>query len=100
MVERAALIEKSPHTAAFLKTNGMSAREFVLIPMTAVTAAIAAAAQDAKGKPPAFVNPANIQFVRDHRAELKKLENDKAPNPKDSDERDSEEKDSNEKEKN
>jgi hypothetical protein len=100
MVERAALIEKSPHAAAFLKTNGMSAREFVLIPMTAVTAAIAASAQDAKGKPPAFVNPANIQFVRDHRAELKKLENDKASNPKDSDERDSEEKDSNEKEKN
>jgi hypothetical protein len=85
MVERAALIEKSPHTAAFLKANGMSAREFVLIPMTAVTAAIAASAQDAKSKPPAFVNPANIQFVRDHRAELKKLENDKHSNDKDSD---------------
>jgi hypothetical protein len=85
MVERAALIEKSPRTAAFLKANGMSAREFVLIPMTAVTAAIAASAQDANGKPPAFVNPANIQFVRDHRAELKKLENDKHSNDKDSD---------------
>ena len=85
MVERAALIEKSPHTVAFLKANGMTAREFVLIPMTAVTAAIAAAAQDANGKPPAFVNPANIQFVREHRAELKKLENDKDSNEKDSD---------------
>ena len=42
--------------------------------MTVVTAGIATAAQDAKGKPPAFVNPANIQFVRDHRAELEKLE--------------------------
>ena len=31
-------------------------------------------AQDAKGKPPAFVNPANIQFVREHRSELEKLQ--------------------------
>jgi hypothetical protein len=73
-VEKAALIEKSPRTAAFLKVNGITAREFVLIPMTVVTAGIAVAALDAKGKPPAFVNPVNIQFVRDHRTELEKLE--------------------------
>jgi hypothetical protein len=73
-VGKAALIDKSPRTAAILKSQGLSAREFVLIPMTALTAALAAAAQDAKAGPPAFVNPANIQFVRDHRAELKKLE--------------------------
>ena len=71
---KVALIEKSPHTAAFLKANGITAREFVLLPITVVTAAIAAAAQDAKTKPPAFVNPLNVQFVRDHRAELGKLE--------------------------
>lgn len=73
-LEKADLIEKSPHTAAVLKANGVTAREFVLIPVTVVTAAIAAAALDAKAKPPAFVNPVNIQFVRDHRAELGKLE--------------------------
>jgi hypothetical protein len=92
-VEKAALIEKSPRTAAFLKASGITAREFVLIPMTGVTAGIASAAQDAKRKPPAFVNPVNIQFVRDHRAELKKLEHSRSG---DSDDRDSKE-DSNEK---
>lgn len=74
LMEKAKLIDKSPHTAAFLKANGMTAREFVLIPMTVVTAGMATAAQDLKGKPPAFVNPVNMQFVRDHRAELEKLE--------------------------
>ena len=73
-VEKAALIDNAPHTAAWLRSSGMSAREFVLIPMTALTAGLASAAQDAKGKPPAFVNPSNIQFVRDHRSELRKLE--------------------------
>lgn len=73
-VEKAALIEKSPHTAAFLKANGMIARDFVLIPMTVITAGIALSGQDGKGKPPAFVNPANIQFVREHRGELEKLD--------------------------
>ena len=91
-IEKAALIEKSPHTAAFLKANGMTARDFVLIPMTVLTAGIAVSAQDAKGKPPAFVNPANIQFVRDHRSELEKLQlfgasdsNEQETNDKDND---------------
>ena len=79
-VEKAALIEKSPRTAAFLKTSGMTAREFALIPMIGVTAGIASAAQEATHKPPAFVNPVNIQFVRDHRAELKKLERSRSGN--------------------
>jgi hypothetical protein len=84
-IEKAALIEKSPHTAVLLKANGITAREFVLIPMTVVTAGIAAAALDAKGKPPAFVNPVNIQFVRDHRAELGKLELSGSGNSRDGD---------------
>lgn len=84
-VEKAALIEKSPHTAVFLKANGVTAREFILIPMTVVTAGIAVAALDAKGKPPAFVNPVNIQFVRDHRAELEKLEVSGSSNSRDGD---------------
>lgn len=72
-VEKAALVEKSPHLAAFLKSNGTTARDFIFTPTTAFTAALAIAAEDAKGKPPAFVNPANIKFVRDHKAELEKL---------------------------
>jgi hypothetical protein len=84
-VEKAALIEKSPHTAAFLKANGMTARDFVMIPMTVITAGIGLSAQDAKGKSPAFVNPANIQFVRDHKSELEKLQLFGASNTKEQD---------------
>jgi hypothetical protein len=66
-------MEKSAKIAAFLKSNGMTARDFVFIPMTAFTAAMAIAAEDAKKQPPAFINPANIKFVRDHKDELEKL---------------------------
>ncbi len=72
-VQKAEMMEKSPHVAAFLKSNGMTARDFVFVPMTAFTAALAIAAEDAKKQPPAFVNPANIKFVRDHKGELEKL---------------------------
>lgn len=72
-IDKAALMEKAPRTASFLRSHGMTAREFVLIPMTVVTASVAMAAEDMKGKPPAFVNPANIKFVREHRAEIEKL---------------------------
>jgi hypothetical protein len=71
-VNKAALLEKSPHLSAFLKTNGITAKEFIFTPMTVLTAALATAAQDLKAQPPDFVNPANIQFVRDHKVELEK----------------------------
>jgi hypothetical protein len=71
-VSQAAMIDKSPHLSAFLKANGMTAKEFIFTPMTVLTAALATAAQDMKAQAPDFVNPANIQFVRDHRAELEK----------------------------
>jgi hypothetical protein len=72
-VQKAHMMEKSAKIAAFLKSNGMTARDFVFIPMTAFTAAMAIAAEDAKKQPPAFINPANIKFVRDHKDELEKL---------------------------
>jgi hypothetical protein len=72
-LEKAAMMEKSPKIAAFLKSNNYTARDFVLTPMTVLTASMAVAAEDQKGKAPAFVNPANIKFVRDHRAELEKM---------------------------
>src|SRR5437588_12805257 len=37
-IDKAAMMEKAPRTAAFLKSHAMTAREFVLIPMTVVTA--------------------------------------------------------------
>ena len=73
-VDKAAMMEKSPHVAAALKSNNITARDFVLTPMTAFTAAIGIAAEDAKKEPPAFINPENIKFMREHKAELEKLD--------------------------
>src|ERR1700730_1409238 len=72
-VDKAAMIEKSPRGAAALTRNGISPRDFVLTPMTAFTAAIGIAAEDAKKQPPAYINPTNIKFVRDHKDQLEKL---------------------------
>ena len=71
-IKKAEMVDKSPHLAAFLKANGMTGRDFVFTPMVTLTAAMATAAQDLKAEPPQFVNPLNIQFVRDHKAELEK----------------------------
>lgn len=71
-MKKAEMIDKSPHLSAFLKANGLTGRDFVLTPMVALTAALATAAQDLKADPPDFVNPVNIQFVREHKAELEK----------------------------
>jgi len=38
-----------------------------------ISAAIGIAAEDRKKQPPAYINPVNIKFVRDHKAELEKL---------------------------
>ena len=71
-VSKAAMIDKSPHLSTFLKANGITPKEFIFTPMTVLTAALATAAEDMKAQPPDFVNPANIQFVRNHKAELEK----------------------------
>ena len=72
-VDKAAMMEKSPQLAAALSRHDITARDFVLTPLTAFTAAIGIAAEDAKKEPPAYINPTNIKFVRDHKEELEKL---------------------------
>ncbi len=72
-VQKVAMMEKSPHVAAYFKSKGMTPRDFVFTPMTALTAALGVAAEDAKKQPPSYINPANIKFVREHRAELEKM---------------------------
>jgi hypothetical protein len=72
-VDKAAVMEKSPRLAAALHSYDITARDFVLTPLTAFTAAIGIAAEDAKKQPPAYINPPNIKFVRDHKEELEKL---------------------------
>jgi hypothetical protein len=67
------MMEKSPHVAAFFKSSGMTPHDFVFTPMTILTAGLGIAAQDAKRQPPNYITPANMKFVRDHKAELEKL---------------------------
>jgi hypothetical protein len=73
-VEKAKMIETScPHLNAWIVAHGMTAQEFVILPMTLITAGMASYAVDKGGKAPAFVNPANVQFVKDHKDELEKM---------------------------
>ena len=71
-VQKVAIAEQSSYLSAFFKTNSITARDYIFTPMTVFTAALAIAAEDAKQNPPAFVNPENMKFVREHKAELEK----------------------------
>ena len=68
------IIETScPQMNAWIKQHGMATHDFLFIPMGLVTAGFAQAAVEQGGKPPAFVNPVNLQFVKEHKAELEKM---------------------------
>lgn len=74
LLEKARLVETSaPHMNAWIKQHGMTAREFVLLPMTLITTGLAEVAIQQGGKPPAFVNPANLKFYEEHKADIDKL---------------------------
>jgi hypothetical protein len=84
MLEKVRMIETTcPHMNAWIKAHGMNAREFMLIPMTLMTTGLAAYAKDQGGKDVAFVNPVNIAFYRQHKADIEKL-NIQAPSGDDS----------------
>jgi len=73
-VAKARMIETScPHLNAWIQAHGMTAQEFEILPMTLITAGMASYAVDKGGKAPAYVNPANVQFVKDHKDELDKM---------------------------
>ncbi len=75
MLEKAAAIEaECPHVSAWIKQHGMTVQEFVLIPVTLITASLGEASIERGGKAADFVNPANVQFVKTHKAEIEKLD--------------------------
>ncbi|HEY3930141.1 MAG TPA: hypothetical protein VGL89_17345 [Candidatus Koribacter sp.] len=74
LMSKVKMVETScPRMNAWIKAHGMTAREFVVLPMTLMTAGLAQVAINQGGKPPAWVNPANIAFVKAHKDELDKL---------------------------
>jgi hypothetical protein len=71
-VEKAAMMEKSPQIMAAFKALNLAPRDFVLIPLAVQTASFAASAPNNGGAAFAYVNPANIAFVKAHKADLEK----------------------------
>ena len=78
-LEKVLLAEQSPHVSAFLKANGMSERDFVMVPLTLFSAQAAAQNQMNRMAVPDFINPVNLKFVREHKAEIEKYQ--KQPGP-------------------
>jgi len=68
--QRIGMVASSPKLYAFLKGSGINARDFVLLPMTVMTAGFALSMQEQGGQVAPFVNPANIIFVKDHKKNL------------------------------
>jgi len=71
-VEKAAMIEKSPKLAAAFKTLGISPRDFVLIPLTVMSAGVAAQYPDRAAKTMPYVTSQQVQFVKDHKDDLER----------------------------
>lgn len=73
-------INSIPPMAGALRQEGVSARDYAKFMLAMMQAGFAAAAQQMSaksGKPmqlPEGINPANVKFVQEHEAELKKME--------------------------
>jgi hypothetical protein len=75
LVDKVQYVENScPKLNTWIKAHGLTANDFMVIPMSLITAGFAQVAIDAGGKPPAFINPANVEFVKQHKDELQKLD--------------------------
>lgn len=72
-------ISSMPEVVAIMNKDGLPPREFVLVEMTYMQAAMAfsmkpANEPDAKYCAEVHMNPANLTFMRDHQAELKSIQ--------------------------
>lgn len=68
-------IERSPKAVAAIRAQHLTVREFVVLPMTLIRAAIAVGVEDQFHKPieATYATAANKQFVRDNRDEVAEL---------------------------
>lgn len=78
--EMAARIESIPVARKAVEAAGLSARQYVVITMALFQASLAQYAVDQGADPGKVagetgVNPANIRFVKEHKAELEQMEN-------------------------
>jgi len=85
LADMEAAITKHPQAARALAREGLSARDFSLTVMTLLQAAMVEGFSQGKldmAKLPPGVNPENIQFVRDHKAELDAMQRALTPEKK------------------
>jgi hypothetical protein len=85
LAEMEAAIGKHPQATRALAREGLSAHDFALTLMTLFQAAMVEGFSQGKvdmAKLPAGVNPENIQFVREHKAELEALQRAMSPEKK------------------
>ena len=85
LADMEATIARHPQAARALAREGLSARDFSLTVMTLLQAAMVEGFSQGKldmAKLPPGVNPENIQFVRDHKAELDAMQRALTPEKK------------------
>ena len=78
--EMAARIESNPIARKAVEAAGLSARQYVVITMALLQASLAQYAVEQGADPGKIaretgVNPANIRFVKEHKAELEQMKN-------------------------
>lgn len=75
LAQMAAKLDAAPGAQAAIKAAGMTSREYVVFSMSLLQNGLAAwAMSQPGGKLPPGVSKANVDFIREHDAELKQLE--------------------------
>ncbi|HET8656615.1 MAG TPA: hypothetical protein VFL93_13930 [Longimicrobiaceae bacterium] len=75
LAQAAARLEKYPQIKAVLAAQGLTGRDYELVTLTLMQAVLAQGllGSNPKASLPKGVNPANVQFVRQHQEELKQM---------------------------
>ncbi len=71
-VEKADMMAKSPKLMAVFGGSGLTPRDFVLIPLTVMSASMAAQYPDRAAKTMPYITPEQIKFVKEHKADFAK----------------------------
>jgi hypothetical protein len=71
-VEKADMMAKSPKLASLFTGSGITPRDFVLLPLTIMSAAVVAQYPEQGATKMAYVTPQQVQFYKDHKADLEK----------------------------
>lgn len=71
-VEKADMMAKSPKLSALFSGSGITPRDFVLLPLTIMSAAVVAQYPQQGSTKMSYVTPQQVQFYKDHKADLEK----------------------------